>query len=159
MVQDGPHETQDCLNLSDLPLSAAQRLPLQLQYALTEDTHHCSLLTLPFCYRGTAVTKMQWCSLFFPKNVYEPEKKANICIGFALLLVWWPHFSWNRDPCMTCSHRGNEHGKVRWILSLYIHHSLYCVDQVHLLRPALVFILLQADWWNLLLVSQLMSTS
>lgn len=59
MVQDGPHETQDCLNLSDLPLSATQRLPLQQQYALTEDTHHCSLLTLPFCYRGTAVTKVQ----------------------------------------------------------------------------------------------------
>lgn len=25
---------------------------------------------------------------FLPKNVYEPEKKTNICIGLAFLLVW-----------------------------------------------------------------------
>ncbi len=65
---------------------------------------------------------------FLPENVHEPEKKTNICIGFAFLLVWWPHFSWNGDPYMTCSHRGNEHGKVRCILTPRIYHSSYCAQ-------------------------------
>lgn len=84
---------------------------------------------------------------FLPERAYEPGKKTNICIEFAFLLVWWPHFSWNRDPYMTCSHRGNEHGKVRCILTPHIYHSSYCVYQFHLLRLVLLFILSKPDFW------------
>lgn len=78
--------------------------------------NHCGLLTQPvylYCY----CKLVQQSSFFLPKNVHEPEKKTNVGIGLAFLLVWWPQFGWNRDPYMTCSHKGKNHGKVRCILT------------------------------------------
>ena len=54
-----------------------------------------------------------------PENVYVPEKKTKICIGFVFLLVWWSHVSWNGHPYITHSHGGTNRGKyiVSWLLA------------------------------------------
>lgn len=70
--------------VSDLPLSATQRLPLQLQ----RGTHH-SLPTGPvylFCFSGTAVTKVQRCSLFFPRTYMSQRRRQTFVLGLLFLL-------------------------------------------------------------------------
>lgn len=115
MIQDGPSETQDLLNLWVIRLCEPHggcAFPAAL----------CSLAAAPaYLFANAAAERWQRCSSvppFLPETVCEAGKRRNTCNGFASPPAWWPYSSWNGDPGMTCSHRGTEHGEVRCILAL-----------------------------------------